>query len=108
MTISFKQSFNHPTCCKSKIYFFCFQRAESLVSLYFCFFFLLKSEPELPWEVSFDTISNPEWLGSGAQGVVFRGQFRGEVIAFKKVNKKADTEIRHLRSLRHPNIVQFK
>ncbi|TPP60917.1 M3K12 [Fasciola gigantica] len=66
------------------------------------------TEPEVPWEVPFESISNPEWLGSGAQGVVFRGQFRGETIAFKKVNNKADTEIRHLRSLRHPNIVQFK
>lgn len=48
------------------------------------------------------------WIGSGAQGVVFRGCFRDELIAVKKVNKQSDTDIRHLRYLNHPNVIKFK
>ncbi|OON15841.1 hypothetical protein X801_08352, partial [Opisthorchis viverrini] len=62
---------------------------------------------EPPWEVSFDTITDLEWIGSGAQGVVLRGRLRGETIAVKKVNEQRDTDIRHLRQLRHPNVIRF-
>ncbi|KAF8572234.1 hypothetical protein P879_00794 [Paragonimus westermani] len=66
------------------------------------------NKPEVAWEVPFGSITNLEWIGSGAQGVVFRGLLRGETIAVKKVNNRSDTEIEHLRQLRHPNIIQFK
>ncbi|KAF6777789.1 hypothetical protein AHF37_02709 [Paragonimus kellicotti] len=66
------------------------------------------NKSEVAWEVPFGSITNLEWIGSGAQGVVFRGLLRGETIAVKKVNNRSDTEIEHLRQLRHPNIIQFK
>ncbi|GAA55338.1 mitogen-activated protein kinase kinase kinase 12, partial [Clonorchis sinensis] len=69
---------------------------------------MLLTESEPPWEVSFDTITDLEWIGSGAQGVVLRGRLRGETIAVKKVNEQRDTDIRHLRQLRHPNVIRFK
>ena len=61
-----------------------------------------------PWVIPFDEISELEWLGSGAQGAVFLGQYGGQQVAVKKVRREADTEIKHLRNLNHPNIVKFR
>ncbi|CAH8631878.1 unnamed protein product [Heterobilharzia americana] len=66
------------------------------------------TDQDLPWEVPFESVTDLVWIGSGAQGVVFRGYFRGELIAVKKVNKQSDTDIRHLRYLNHPNIIKFR
>ncbi|XKL60178.1 hypothetical protein PGB90_001194 [Kerria lacca] len=60
------------------------------------------------WEIAFETISDLQWLGSGAQGAVFRGKYKNEVIAVKKVKDQKETDIKHLRKLNHLNIVQFK
>jgi mitogen-activated protein kinase kinase kinase 13 len=60
------------------------------------------------WEILFETISDLKWLGSGAQGAVFSGKLKGEVVAVKKVRDQKETDIRNLRKLNHPNIVQFK
>ncbi|GLH09787.1 Mitogen-activated protein kinase kinase kinase [Gryllus bimaculatus] len=60
------------------------------------------------WEIAFETISDLQWLGSGAQGAVFSGKLKGEVVAVKKVRDQKETDIRNLRKLNHPNIVQFK
>lgn len=60
------------------------------------------------WEIPFETISDLKWLGSGAQGAVFSGKLKGEVVAVKKVREQKETDIRNLRKLNHPNIVQFK
>jgi len=49
-----------------------------------------------------------QWLGSGAQGAVFSGKLKNEIVAVKKVREQKETDIRHLRKLNHPNIVQFK
>ncbi|KAF5399393.1 hypothetical protein PHET_07566 [Paragonimus heterotremus] len=78
-----------PLCCR--------RRSSAIVN-----------KSEVAWEVPFGSITNLEWIGSGAQGVVFRGLLRGETIAVKKVNNRSDTEIEHLRQLKHPNIIQFK
>ncbi|XP_069970757.1 mitogen-activated protein kinase kinase kinase 12 isoform X4 [Penaeus vannamei] len=59
------------------------------------------------WEIPFEEVSNLEWLGSGAQGAVFRGRLRGNWVAIKKVREQKETDIQHLRKLNHPNIVQF-
>ncbi|XP_069195976.1 mitogen-activated protein kinase kinase kinase 13 isoform X3 [Procambarus clarkii] len=59
------------------------------------------------WEIPFEEVSNLQWLGSGAQGAVFRGQLRGTWVAIKKVREQKETDITHLRKLNHPNIVQF-
>ena len=60
------------------------------------------------WEVPFEEISDLQWVGSGAQGAVFLGKFHGEDVAVKKVRDIKETEIKHLRKLKHPNIITFK
>ncbi|KAE8741586.1 hypothetical protein FOCC_FOCC012879 [Frankliniella occidentalis] len=60
------------------------------------------------WEISFEDISDLQFLGSGAQGAVFRGKLKNEIIAVKKVREQKETDIRHLRKLNHRNIVQFR
>uniref|UniRef100_A0A8C1TM99 Mitogen-activated protein kinase kinase kinase n=1 Tax=Cyprinus carpio TaxID=7962 RepID=A0A8C1TM99_CYPCA len=60
------------------------------------------------WEVPFEEISELQWLGSGAQGAVFLGKFRSEDVAIKKVREQKETDIKHLRKLKHPNIISFK
>uniref|UniRef100_A0A8C5HWY7 mitogen-activated protein kinase kinase kinase n=1 Tax=Gouania willdenowi TaxID=441366 RepID=A0A8C5HWY7_GOUWI len=57
---------------------------------------------------SSSNISDLEWVGSGAQGAVFLGKFHGEDVAVKKVRDIKETEIKHLRKLKHPNIITFK
>uniref|UniRef100_A0A8C6UCJ2 mitogen-activated protein kinase kinase kinase n=1 Tax=Neogobius melanostomus TaxID=47308 RepID=A0A8C6UCJ2_9GOBI len=60
------------------------------------------------WEVPFEEISELQWLGSGAQGAVFLGKFKSEEVAIKKVREQKETDIKHLRKLKHPNIISFK
>ncbi|XP_014814779.1 PREDICTED: mitogen-activated protein kinase kinase kinase 12 [Calidris pugnax] len=61
-----------------------------------------------PWEVPFEEILDLQWVGSGAQGAVFLGRFHGEEVAVKKVRDLKETDIKHLRKLKHPNIITFK
>ncbi|XP_053327733.1 mitogen-activated protein kinase kinase kinase 13 [Spea bombifrons] len=67
-----------------------------------------KLQPQDTWEVPFEEISELQWLGSGAQGAVFLGKFRGEEVAIKKVREQKETDIKHLRKLKHPNIIAFR
>ncbi|MCI4381014.1 hypothetical protein PGIGA_G00246730 [Pangasianodon gigas] len=67
-----------------------------------------KQSQEESWEVPFEEISELQWVGSGAQGAVFLGKFHGEEVAVKKVRDIKETEIKHLRKLKHPNIITFK
>lgn len=60
------------------------------------------------WEIPFENIRDLEWLGSGAQGAVFRGKLNNELVAVKKVKEKSETDIKHLRKLHHRNIVAFR
>jgi len=60
------------------------------------------------WEIQFEDISDLRWLGSGAQGAVFLGKYRGAYVAVKKVRDSKETDIKHLRKLSHPNIITFK
>lgn len=60
------------------------------------------------WHVPFESISDLHWLGSGAQGAVFRGVHNGEMVAVKKVKDIKETDIKHLRQLQHLNVVQFR
>ncbi|KAI8431228.1 hypothetical protein MSG28_001265 [Choristoneura fumiferana] len=60
------------------------------------------------WEIPFESISDLVYLGSGAQGVVFGGQIKGEMVAVKKLRDQAETDIKHLRKLNHDNIVRFR
>ena len=36
------------------------------------------------------------------------GTYQQEILAVKKVKEEYETDIKHLRKLNHPNIVQFK
>uniref|UniRef100_A0A8C2XQT6 mitogen-activated protein kinase kinase kinase n=1 Tax=Cyclopterus lumpus TaxID=8103 RepID=A0A8C2XQT6_CYCLU len=67
-----------------------------------------KHSHEESWEVPFEEISDLQWVGSGAQGAVFLGKFHGNDVAVKKVRDIKETEIKHLRKLKHPNIITFK
>uniref|UniRef100_A0A8D0B862 Mitogen-activated protein kinase kinase kinase n=1 Tax=Salvator merianae TaxID=96440 RepID=A0A8D0B862_SALMN len=67
-----------------------------------------KQQQEDPWEVPFEEIMDLQWVGSGAQGAVFLGRFHGEEVAVKKVRDLKETDIKHLRKLKHPNIITFK
>lgn len=60
------------------------------------------------WEIPFDEIFDLEWVGSGAQGTVFSGRLKNEIVAVKKVRDMKETDIKHLRKLDHENIVKFK
>lgn len=60
------------------------------------------------WEIPFESISDLEWLGSGAQGTVFSGKLKNEIVAVKKVRDLKETDIKHLRKLDHENIIKFK
>lgn len=70
--------------------------------------FLVAAVHPESWEVPFEEISDLQWVGSGAQGAVFLGKFHGEEVAVKKVRDIKETEIKHLRKLKHPNIITFK
>ncbi|CAH2306055.1 mitogen-activated kinase kinase kinase 13 [Pelobates cultripes] len=67
-----------------------------------------KLQQQDTWEVPFEEISELQWLGSGAQGAVFLGKFHGEEVAIKKVREQKETDIKHLRKLKHPNVIAFK
>ncbi|XP_072308144.1 mitogen-activated protein kinase kinase kinase 12-like isoform X2 [Eucyclogobius newberryi] len=60
------------------------------------------------WEIPFEEISDLQWVGSGAQGAVFLGKLYGQEVAVKKVRNIKETDIKHLRKLKHPNIITFK
>ncbi|XP_049885278.1 mitogen-activated protein kinase kinase kinase 12 [Pectinophora gossypiella] len=68
----------------------------------------LKPAKDGDWEVPFESITDLVYLGSGAQGVVFGGNLRGEMVAVKKLRDKSETNIKHLRKLNHENIVRFR
>ena len=59
-------------------------------------------------DVPFESLSDMQWLGSGAQGCVFKGLLNNAEVAIKKVKSKEEANIRHLRKLNHPNLVKFK
>lgn len=79
----------------------------SHLHIYVCFCRIVGLHLE-SWEVPFEEISDLQWVGSGAQGAVFLGKFHGEDVAVKKVRDIKETEIKHLRKLKHPNIITFK
>lgn len=60
------------------------------------------------WEINIDEINELQWIGSGAQGVVFLGKWKNQEVAIKKVRTQRDTDIKHLRDLDHKNIVKFR
>ncbi|KAH8373517.1 hypothetical protein KR009_011960 [Drosophila setifemur] len=68
----------------------------------------VKSQRSEDWQIPFENITDLEWLGSGAQGAVFSGKLKNEIVAVKKVKELKETDIKHLRKLDHENIIKFK
>jgi hypothetical protein len=67
------------------------------------------SSKEDEWEIPFADIRELNFIGSGSQGAVFVGEYLREKVAVKKVKDVSYCEeAKHLRKLRHPNIVKFK
>lgn len=60
------------------------------------------------FDIPFDELKNLQWIGNGAQGCVFKGQFRLEDVAIKKVKSKEEACIKNLKKLNHQNLVKFK
>jgi mitogen-activated protein kinase kinase kinase 13 len=58
--------------------------------------------------IPFEDLKNLQWLGSGAQGCVFKGLLKNEEVAIKKVKSKEEANIKHLLRLNHENLVKFK
>ena len=68
-----------------------------------------EEEREDDFEIAFADIKGLDFVGSGAQGAVFCGEYKEEYVAVKKVNDAAYCdEIRQLRKLTHRNIIHFK
>ena len=67
-----------------------------------------KNEEAVP-EIDFAEIKDSlVFVGSGGQGAVYRGKYKGETVAVKMVKDVRETETHHLNSLRHANIVHFR
>ena len=64
-------------------------------------------QPADLWEIPFSDIKELFFVGSGSQGAVFMGEYRGQQLAIKKVTEEKQTDILHLRHLKHPNVVSF-
>lgn len=58
--------------------------------------------------IPFEKLKDLQWLGSGAQGCVFKGYFNNEEVAIKKVKSKEEANVKHLIRLNHPNLIKFK
>lgn len=63
---------------------------------------------EADWEIPFESMTDLEWLGSGAQGAVFSAKLKNQIVAVKKVRDVRETDIKQLRKLDHDNIIKFK
>lgn len=75
-------------------------------------YFKKEKQPTKPqqdeWEIDFADISELDFIGSGAQGAVFAGEYLGKKVAVKKVkDPKYCEEAWNLRKLDHPNIVKL-
>ena len=49
-----------------------------------------------------------QFIDSGGQGAVFRGEHQGRIVAVKKVKDPKETEIKHLFKLKYENIIEYR
>lgn len=72
-----------------------------------CFFEPNKKENDC--EIVYEDIKQIKFIGSGSHGCVFLGEYQGKTVAVKKLKELNMTlkEMRHLRELKHENIIGF-
>uniref|UniRef100_A0A183BSD3 Protein kinase domain-containing protein n=1 Tax=Globodera pallida TaxID=36090 RepID=A0A183BSD3_GLOPA len=61
------------------------------------------------YEIPIDSIDvqwEENFIGGGNQSSVFRGKFRGQWIALKKLNRTSEVDIKRLCSLEHANVIK--
>lgn len=66
------------------------------------------ASPSQDFNIQFEDLKDLTFLGSGAQGCVFRGILNKQEVAIKKVRSKEEANIHHLKRLNHENLVKFK
>lgn len=59
------------------------------------------------WEIDAGEIHDRQVIGRGNQGIVYCAIYRGRPVAVKEVKEKIETEIKYLKKLQHPNIINF-
>ena len=59
------------------------------------------------WEIDANEIHDRQLIGRGNQGIVYCAIYRGRPVAVKEVKEKNETEIKYLKKLQHPNIINF-
>ena len=81
---------------------------NSLFSILSCIFEPAKKEGD--GEIVYEDIRQISFIGSGSHGCVFLGEYRGKTVAVKKLKELNMTlkEMRHLRELKHENIIGFE
>jgi len=74
------------------------------------------NSPELSWDIDFDELEFMEEIGRGAYGQVFKGSWRQELVAIKKVKVVSDEELADfqresvlmMKMRPHKNVVQLR
>lgn len=60
------------------------------------------------FNIPFEELKDLTFLANGAQGCVFKGTYKNQFVAVKKVKSKEEVNIRHLKRLNHENLVKIK
>ena len=71
------------------------------------YFFRCKMIGEKSSKLDFKELKFGEVAGKGATSVVYKGEWRGNQVAIKKLLEIDEKEIEILNKLAHPNIVKF-
>lgn len=82
---------------------------SGIYSFLSCFWEGDSGKKESESEIAYEEINQIKFIGSGAHGCVFLGEYRGRTVAVKKLKELNMTlkEMRHLRELQHENIIGY-
>ena len=59
------------------------------------------------FEIPFEDLKNLQFVDSGGQGAVYKAEYKGKIVAVKKVKDPKEIELKHLLKLKHENIIEF-